>query len=130
MLFYSSKYGIYEPNCGLDKVYMSWGHDEYLYRYENLIKFRNTRVGFLFNVLKFLKESWSHISKRRLTHTLTFHLFSGVVASRFQNSKILKQFIFYYYENHPNTYRKVSTKESWNHNSRRGFIYEFFPLIS
>ena len=28
----SSKYGIYEPKCGLDKITMSWGHDEYLYR--------------------------------------------------------------------------------------------------
>ncbi|MEM7658107.1 MAG: inositol oxygenase family protein, partial [Bacteroidota bacterium] len=28
---YSTKYGIYEPNCGLDQVLMSWGHDEYLY---------------------------------------------------------------------------------------------------
>ncbi|XP_072327355.1 inositol oxygenase isoform X5 [Scyliorhinus torazame] len=24
---YSSLYGMYEPNCGLDKVLMSWGHD-------------------------------------------------------------------------------------------------------
>lgn len=23
--------GIYDPNCGLDQVLMSWGHDEYLY---------------------------------------------------------------------------------------------------
>jgi len=29
---YSTKYGIYEPNCGLEKVTMSWGHDEYLYQ--------------------------------------------------------------------------------------------------
>lgn len=29
---YQDLYGIYEPNCGLDKVYMSWGHDEYIYR--------------------------------------------------------------------------------------------------
>jgi inositol oxygenase len=29
---YQSLYGIYEPNCGLDKVHMSWGHDEYIYR--------------------------------------------------------------------------------------------------
>lgn len=29
---YNSKYGVYEPNCGLDNVTMSWGHDEYLYR--------------------------------------------------------------------------------------------------
>jgi inositol oxygenase len=29
---YQTLYGIYEPNCGLDKVYLSWGHDEYLYQ--------------------------------------------------------------------------------------------------
>ncbi len=29
---YQSKYGIYSPNCGLDKVNLSWGHDEYIYR--------------------------------------------------------------------------------------------------
>ena len=26
-----SKHGVYSPNCGLDAVQMSWGHDEYLY---------------------------------------------------------------------------------------------------
>jgi inositol oxygenase len=29
---YSSRYGIYQPNCGLDNVVMSWGHDEYMYQ--------------------------------------------------------------------------------------------------
>lgn len=29
---YNTKYGVYKPNCGLDKVKMSWGHDEYLYQ--------------------------------------------------------------------------------------------------
>ncbi|CAH0391263.1 unnamed protein product [Bemisia tabaci] len=29
---YNSKYGIYSPNCGLDNIMMSWGHDEYLYQ--------------------------------------------------------------------------------------------------
>lgn len=28
---YQRPYGIYEPGCGLDKAFMSWGHDEYLY---------------------------------------------------------------------------------------------------
>lgn len=28
---YQTKYGIYTPHCGLDKVHFSWGHDEYLY---------------------------------------------------------------------------------------------------
>ena len=28
---YQTKYGIYEPNCGLNTVHLSWGHDEYIY---------------------------------------------------------------------------------------------------
>jgi inositol oxygenase len=28
---YQTKYGIYAPNCGLNKVHLSWGHDEYIY---------------------------------------------------------------------------------------------------
>lgn len=28
---YQSKFGIYEAGCGLDKVMISWGHDEYMY---------------------------------------------------------------------------------------------------
>ena len=29
---YNSTCGIYSPNCGLRQVYMSWGHDEYVYQ--------------------------------------------------------------------------------------------------
>lgn len=29
---YSTKYGVYSPNCGLRNVHMSWGHDEYVYQ--------------------------------------------------------------------------------------------------
>ena len=32
MAAYQSPCGIYEEGCGLDKVHLSWGHDEYLYR--------------------------------------------------------------------------------------------------
>ncbi|KAL5481126.1 hypothetical protein ACEPAI_10067 [Sanghuangporus weigelae] len=28
---YSAKYGIYTPNCGMENIMLSWGHDEYLY---------------------------------------------------------------------------------------------------
>jgi inositol oxygenase len=28
---FTSETGVYEPCCGLDNVFMSWGHDEYLY---------------------------------------------------------------------------------------------------
>lgn len=29
---YNTKYGVYQPNCGLRHVHLSWGHDEYIYR--------------------------------------------------------------------------------------------------
>jgi inositol oxygenase len=29
---YSTLYGMYEPHCGLDKLRLAWGHDEYMYR--------------------------------------------------------------------------------------------------
>jgi len=29
---YNTKYGIYEPNCGLKNLKYAWGHDEYLYQ--------------------------------------------------------------------------------------------------
>lgn len=29
---YATEFGIYEANCGFDKVDLSWGHDEYIYR--------------------------------------------------------------------------------------------------
>lgn len=38
---YNTECGIYERNCGLDKVLMSWGHDEYLYR---VLKFNNSSI--------------------------------------------------------------------------------------
>lgn len=28
---YNTKYGVYSPNCGLNNVHLSWGHDEYVY---------------------------------------------------------------------------------------------------
>ncbi|CAL1592315.1 unnamed protein product [Knipowitschia caucasica] len=38
---YNTECGIYETQCGLDKVLMSWGHDEYLYR---VLKFNNCSI--------------------------------------------------------------------------------------
>ena len=32
---YQTPAGVYEPGCGLDRVHLSWGHDEYLY---NVVK--------------------------------------------------------------------------------------------
>ncbi|XP_031474018.1 probable inositol oxygenase [Nymphaea colorata] len=38
---YSTKLGVYTENCGLDKVTMTWGHDEYMYW---VAKQNNTRL--------------------------------------------------------------------------------------
>ena len=32
VLQYQTKYGVYEPNCGFDKIHLSFGHDEYVYQ--------------------------------------------------------------------------------------------------
>ncbi len=32
---YATRFGLYEEGCGLDKVHLSWGHDEYIY---NVVK--------------------------------------------------------------------------------------------
>lgn len=29
---YNTKTGMYQPNCGVTNIMMSWGHDEYMYR--------------------------------------------------------------------------------------------------
>lgn len=50
---YNEKYGIYEPNCGIENLKLSFGHDEYLYivlknnqhklskKYMNMIRFHS-----------------------------------------------------------------------------------------
>lgn len=38
---YNTKYGMYSPNCGLENVLMSWGHDEYLYQ---ILRHNNTTL--------------------------------------------------------------------------------------
>lgn len=39
---FNTKYGMYQPNCGLRNVTMSWGHDEYVY---NIAKDRLPEEG-------------------------------------------------------------------------------------
>ncbi|XP_012266376.1 inositol oxygenase isoform X2 [Athalia rosae] len=38
---YNTKYGMYQPKCGLDNLMMSWGHDEFLYR---VLKHNKTKL--------------------------------------------------------------------------------------
>uniref|UniRef100_A0A0D6R4V6 Inositol oxygenase n=1 Tax=Araucaria cunninghamii TaxID=56994 RepID=A0A0D6R4V6_ARACU len=38
---YNTKFGVYSENCGLDKIVISWGHDEHMYR---VAKMNNTTL--------------------------------------------------------------------------------------
>ena len=42
---YSSQYGIYEKQCGLDNVLFSFGHDEYLYKVCKFNKCKIPEIG-------------------------------------------------------------------------------------
>lgn len=48
---YNTKYGIYEPNTGLDNLMLSWGHDEYLYRV--LKNHKTTLPNHALNIIRF-----------------------------------------------------------------------------
>ena len=77
---YSTQYGIYEPNCGIEKLYLSFGHDEYLYRvlqknkthligheYQQLIRFHSFYPWHTGNEYGHLeKDSDSELKKRIL----------------------------------------------------------------
>lgn len=48
---YNSKFGIYKPNCGIDNLLMSWGHDEYLYQ---VLKHNNCKLPEIaFKIIRF-----------------------------------------------------------------------------
>mmetsp|Transcript_30034 Transcript_30034/g.59651 ORF Transcript_30034/g.59651 Transcript_30034/m.59651 type:complete len:320 (-) Transcript_30034:8-967(-) len=42
---YNSKFGIYQPGCGLDRLKIAWGHDEYMYRMLSANKARLPKEG-------------------------------------------------------------------------------------
>lgn len=47
---YSTKYGIYEPGCGLEKLMISFGHDEYLY---HIMKQQSTLPQAALNMIRY-----------------------------------------------------------------------------
>lgn len=75
---YSTEYGIYEPNCGIENLRLSFGHDEYLYRvlqkntshligheYQQLIRFHSFYPWHTGNEYSHLaKESDSDLKQR------------------------------------------------------------------
>jgi len=48
---YNTDNGMYEPHCGLDKLKMSWGHDEYLYQL--LLKNKSTIPRQGLNIIRY-----------------------------------------------------------------------------
>lgn len=75
-VLFSTECGIYEPNCGLDKVLMSWGHDGETLLFKTLW----TSIKYMWeNVCRCLQsictESWSSTaaqSQRRSVHIQVF----------------------------------------------------------
>lgn len=48
---YNTKYGMYEPNVGLENLMLSWGHDEYMYQ---VLKHNNTTLPqHALNIIRF-----------------------------------------------------------------------------
>ncbi|EDX10199.1 inositol oxygenase [Drosophila simulans] len=48
---YNTELGIYQPNCGVDNLLMSWGHDEYMY---SVLKHNKTKLPHVAcNIIRF-----------------------------------------------------------------------------
>jgi len=67
---YSTKYGVYEPNCGLDNVVMSWGHDEYMYQV--CVGNNCTLPAPALHIIRF-HSFYAHHSKEAYTHLMNEH---------------------------------------------------------
>jgi len=66
---YNTKYGIYKPNCGIDNVMLSWGHDEYLY---HVVKSQSTLPAEALAMIRYHSFYPWH-SKNAYTHLMDEH---------------------------------------------------------
>jgi inositol oxygenase len=66
---YNTKYGIYEPNCGIDNIMLSWGHDEYLY---HVVKSQSTLPAEALAMIRYHSFYPWH-SKNAYTHLMDAH---------------------------------------------------------
>jgi len=64
---FNTKYGMYEPNCGLGNLKMSWGHDEYMYQL--LLKNKSTLPKAGLHVIRY-HSFYSWHSKGAYQHLL------------------------------------------------------------
>ncbi|KAF3605913.1 hypothetical protein DY000_02045302 [Brassica cretica] len=70
---YNTKYGIYTEGCGLDNVFMSWGHDDYMRMREEYGKLNRTEMSIwecceLLN--EFVDESDPDLDEPQIEHLL------------------------------------------------------------
>lgn len=66
---YNTKYGIYKPNCGIDNIMLSWGHDEYLY---HVVKSQSTLPVEALAMIRYHSFYPWH-SKNAYTHLMDEH---------------------------------------------------------
>ena len=86
---YSSKYGVYAPNCGIENVLLSFGHDEYLYRvlqsnsnhllskrYQQIIRFHSCYPWHTGNAYSHLEQSSDSDLKQLVLEFNKYDLYS------------------------------------------------------
>lgn len=106
---YQTLHGIYEPNCGLDKITMSWGHDEYLYHVTKPYLPEEAQYMIRYH-------SWySAHRERAYDHLMTEH------------DKAMMEWVRKF--NPFDLYSKSATKPDWNELKPyyTDLIHEFFP---
>jgi hypothetical protein len=63
---------MYEPNCGLDQLLMSWGHDEYLYQ---LLKFNGAKLpDEALYMIRFVRKRIEIVHILKLTCTTSLYM--------------------------------------------------------
>lgn len=68
---FSTKFGMYEPNCGLSKIMMSWGHDEYMFQV--LKHNKSTLPPQAMNIIRY-KGLWSLGFEYQSNHNANLYL--------------------------------------------------------
>ena len=88
----NSQYGIYKPNCGLDNLVISFGHDEYLYmvlvhnkklgkhnisdKYLDMIRYHSFYPWHTYNEYTHLMNNKDHITKQNVLELNKYDLYS------------------------------------------------------
>lgn len=100
---YNTMYGIYTEGCGLENVFMSWGHDDYMYlvsklQSQHLFHVRTSICGY-YSVSQVAKENQTTLPSAGL-FIIRYHSFYGMVCSNNESRLIIQHgflFLFFFF---------------------------------